>query len=77
MTKEEIEKYQQVAKYFKDCRPLWELKVGDVVTQEHVDSIFKLLGKAPKGELLATIHFDHLGQPYTLNDDVIKVSGKL
>jgi len=56
---------------------LKDLKEGDPITSRHIEAVKRILGdihaKIGEPKSIATIHFDKVGQPHTLNDDIIDV----
>ncbi len=71
-TKEEIENM----KCFERAMWLRDIKVGAVVTDKMYEAVQYFLGSLisvlPEIKPIATIHFDKMGQPHTLNDDIIQ-----
>lgn len=72
MTQDEI---RQLEGTIKRTMALKSIKVGEIVTQEQFDAIRFYLGESidlfPEPRVLK-IHFDKLGQPHTLDDDIIE-----
>lgn len=71
------EEWERLSKHIRYGLVMKHLKLGDAVNQEILDAVKHWYGdvfeKLPDPETIATIHFDSLGQPHTLNDDIIKI----
>ena len=49
--------YERIEKFIKTVTPLWKLKLGDTVSQVHLDSLKELLGEEIKVTALGSIYF--------------------
>lgn len=62
--------YARIEKFIKDVTPLWRLKIGDTVTQEHLDSILQICGKEPQEQILGSVYFKD-GKPTMRTGDAV------